>query len=688
MTNRFIKLFAVVIALLIGSTAISQTTWNIVPGWNLLGNSSIGPLEVTYQGLGNPDQTNSIWTWNATTSKWSFYAPSLSDTDLSAYAKSKSYDVLSSIAAQQGFWVNAATAFTVTSGWNNSYAALAESNFKIGWNLVGGAGNTTPLQLNKLLQASLNVAGQDITSVWTWDSTSSTWRFFAPSLEAQGSSVLSDYISTHGYIPFTTGISNSDGVWINIVKFDPLASSPTPFFTEVIGAFADPNTVLAISDGVMPTFITAVPADLNNDGKSELVLLLHNWNTGAVLLPCPNRLAIFSLGENNKFTETTSQYIDGPTNINACGEHFEVIDINLDGKADIIFATDQTDGRGYTPEDMLRVPGNLIGFVSQPNGKYTLQSFGPPEPYYSLALGTNADGSTFITSGPQGYTPRNNQYIYQGGSFVEMASTLPNISPSAAQFLNSQQKGKSDILIQASQHSGALDAYLLDANGNWNNTDTQVSPYPIIGQETAITTRGSNLIDIFNINGQPSSVLGFDGSCKIRLSPSSRSIAVIRLLGGIIDNYIPGQILHGDGEIVGTNAVRLFGADVVNGKVKIIGLNISGEDLKVNYNHIMCKDINGDGYDDIVLYNLSSGNAGAIPIVYLNNQNGGFTRINPDIFPIFRSASMIGQVSSIMADFTGDGIVDMVNFPLNLWGVTNLAGSLRLFKGIMPLAIK
>ena len=529
----------------------------------------------------------------------------------------------------------------------------------------------------------------------TWSSTNATsctasggW---SGSVDTSGTQLIS--ASTLGTLNFSIVCSGSN---LSANASSAVVVAEKPFFTEMPNAFDDPNTVLTIGNGVIANFVNAVAVDLNNDGKSELVLLLHNWTVTAIIEPCPNRLAIFSLDSNNKFVETTSQYIVGSTNINSCGESFEVVDINRDGKLDIIFATEQTDGRqttsgqGYTAADILRVPGNLIGFVSQPNGKWILQTFGPPDAYYNLALGTNAVSSTFITAGTLGYTPRNNQYIYQGGNFVELTSTLPNISSPAAQFLSTQSDSKSDILIQASPYPHtALDAYLLDINGNWNQTDSNVSPYPLLATETAITTRGTVSTDVVNINGTPTALLGLDGSCRIKLTPSSRSIAVIRLLAGTINNYIPGQVLYSNNEIVGTPAIHLFGADAVDGKVKMINLNILGENLAVNYNFIVCKDINGDGYDDIVLYDLSSSTLGAVPVVYLNNQNDGFARLSSDIFPKFDTAAVIGQASSIMADFTGDGVNDIVYFPLNLQNnVTNLNGSLRLFKGNMPLVIK
>ena len=257
MINRFIKLLTLAIALLIGSTASSQTTWNIVPGWNLLGNNSIGPLPVTYPGLRNPDQTNSIWTWNAATSKWSFYAPSMTSSELSAYAQSKGYDVLSSIASKQGFWISANSAFSVTSPWNSN-AALAASDITLGWSLVGAAGNNTPSQLNQSLRASLNGAGQDISAVWGWDRASSTWKFYAPSLDAQGGSALSDYINAQGYKPFVTSLTDSEGVWISTSQITPI--DPCAVMPKLLGDVAFPSSYsgafpIPVPTQTLPAFV-------------------------------------------------------------------------------------------------------------------------------------------------------------------------------------------------------------------------------------------------------------------------------------------------------------------------------------------------------------------------------------------------------------------------------------------------
>ena len=355
MINRFIKLLTLAIALLIGSTASSQTTWNIVPGWNLMGNNSIGPLPVTYPGLSNPDQTNSIWTWNAATSKWSFYAPSMTSSELSAYAQSKGYDVLSSIASKQGFWISANSAFSVTSPSNNN-AALAASDIPLGWSLVGAAGNSTPSQLSQSLRVGLNAEGKDVSAIWTWDTESSTWRFYAPSLEIQGGTALSDYISSKGYRPFTTEISISNGVWLYTAEIEPVLRFTTTWTGNVLEGAIDYCTNRSIR------WIAPISGfDVNKDGITDFIMPISCYQ-GPDPLPYEkhNRQIIAAwkmwCSKPDKSYYDCTQDKFGTAVINATGTNSgggnpyihvmeQPFDINNDGYPDFWYALNRDDGR-------------------------------------------------------------------------------------------------------------------------------------------------------------------------------------------------------------------------------------------------------------------------------------------------------------------------------------------------------
>ena len=74
----------------------------------------------------------------------------------------------------------------------------------------------SPSVFNANLKASL--PGTGVTTLWAWDNPSSRWYFYAPSLDAQGGSALTDYITSKGYLDFTQGnktLGKGTGFWVN-----------------------------------------------------------------------------------------------------------------------------------------------------------------------------------------------------------------------------------------------------------------------------------------------------------------------------------------------------------------------------------------------------------------------------------------------------------------------------------------
>jgi hypothetical protein len=119
---------------------------------------------------------------------------------------------LGSVAAKEGFWVNATTAFSAT-GPAGAAVALGGGDVVKNWNLVSSADSKTPSQMNQSLTAS----GKAIITAWAWDASSAKWKFYSPELDAQGGTVLSDYITAKGYLPFGTApFAVAEGFWLNM----------------------------------------------------------------------------------------------------------------------------------------------------------------------------------------------------------------------------------------------------------------------------------------------------------------------------------------------------------------------------------------------------------------------------------------------------------------------------------------
>ena len=197
-----------------GGDALAATTLNLTAGWNLLGNGSAAPIEVATT-FGDATRIAAVWKWDRSAGTWALYAPSLSSVELTLYTQSKAYGVLSSIEPKEGYWVQALAAISLA-GPEPGAATLAEADLRQGWNLVASSDNKTPAQLNLGLGSSLLAAGKTMVTAWAWDAPNAKWKFYAPALDTQGGTVLSDFIVARNYLPFDTAPAATEGFWLNI----------------------------------------------------------------------------------------------------------------------------------------------------------------------------------------------------------------------------------------------------------------------------------------------------------------------------------------------------------------------------------------------------------------------------------------------------------------------------------------
>jgi len=201
--------------------SLPPTTAQFSAGWNLSGNSQGTPIPVA-KTFGNAAQVVSLWKWLPTLGNWAFYSPLLADGG-AGYAASKGFSVLSSIEGGAGFWLNAATTFSLPlpSGTAITAASLP-GLLHPGWNLVSTADPLTPSQINAALgpQGSNQGAGTpNFASLWTWDPDYSQWYYYSPALDAQGNNALANYIAGKGYLDFAAAgktLGPGIGFWLKM----------------------------------------------------------------------------------------------------------------------------------------------------------------------------------------------------------------------------------------------------------------------------------------------------------------------------------------------------------------------------------------------------------------------------------------------------------------------------------------
>ncbi|MHB8165176.1 MAG: fibronectin type III domain-containing protein [Sulfuricella sp.] len=213
----------------IGNTLPTAPVVNLAPGWNLVGNGMNTPISAS-SVFGNPANVTTVWKWEPTGvtagityPAWAFYAPSLADGG-AAYAASKSYDFLTTINPGEGFWVNAKSVFTapLPSGTPISTSSFQDqlvppNQLSSGWSLIAVGDNPTASAFNIDIGATPPATGvipSNLISLWAWDSASSNWYFYAPTLDSNGA--LANYITTKGYLNFgTKPLDPTMGFWVN-----------------------------------------------------------------------------------------------------------------------------------------------------------------------------------------------------------------------------------------------------------------------------------------------------------------------------------------------------------------------------------------------------------------------------------------------------------------------------------------
>ena len=187
-------------------------------GWHLLGNGLATSIGVA-SAFGDAAKVESVWKWlpsaNSGAGGWAFYSPTfLTPTELSTYAVTNGFSVLSSINPGEGFWVRAKAATSFShSGIPRPFSAL---DLGAGWTLAASGDLIRPTDLNRAFSraSQSDPIPDNVTSLWSWSGTDQKWYFYSPALER--SNTLDSYIAGSGYLNFgTRPLARSEGFWVN-----------------------------------------------------------------------------------------------------------------------------------------------------------------------------------------------------------------------------------------------------------------------------------------------------------------------------------------------------------------------------------------------------------------------------------------------------------------------------------------
>lgn len=451
-------------------------------------------------------------------------------------------------------------------------------------------------------------------------------------------------------------------------------SAITPIEQVVENGYFSSQPVASISvsdaNACWTQFVT--PIDMDGDGKKDFAMHFwcNQWNMPSGFDgPTPNTFKAF-LSKGTQYSNGNNQLF-GTEEVSLGGATRKVViaDFNNDGRMDLAYAVNREDGRPIGNSISLASAQATV-VTSKSNNLYSIDRLGPANWYHavdvyqtapntkSVVFHTNSNGISFSNS---------------NGNWISDFESLPFLNGLTYRFMKSSPSKVSDDLIITVGQSDAtsLDVYM-KKNSGWQKG---------VGYAPQVTT---NAVPVIAWNGDPFmgnridigtnsyTGAGFDDSCLIKRSPTSQAMFIGKFSGRKLPQGYSGQtVKETDMPLV----YELMAFEVVSGNLQKVDLGLDTPLGSEFFNFIECTDVNGDGYDDIV---ISIQRNSGIPVVYLNNKNNKFLKLSQSFFANIPSASDVAR--SILSDMDGDGISDLVVFTLQ-----SKPQIIRVHKGLKKL---
>jgi hypothetical protein len=436
--------------------------------------------------------------------------------------------------------------------------------------------------------------------------------------------------------------AETSGVAQQNVSIAPVELSTGPLFDTTPILLPDLKAKYDLLCGSQVNVQNAIVIDLNNDGKKDLVFNLWCKHSSEVYYgPTTNTIvALIQLSDGTFVDKTKEIFGSDIVDIGGVGSGYVTADFNGDGYNDIVFAVSHEDGRGNEGGESKNMMSQTVAFMSDGNGHYSQNRFGSIKWGDDVKLLKDTNGKNMALILPAGYsTPEVWSF---NGTWNQITSY---------DWLQKNPVMLGSTMINKYDNGTKFEIWNL-INGVWN----MLSSYTFLSRTTIpIVSNGiTSTANIFRVdNNDYIDYGGLYEGCSLKRTSNGPQEVIYAFLGQQILGGYHGQTIY---DVYSPPTLKLISLGVTAQSTTLNPVTITTDNLDGNFYHIECVDLNGDGLDDILI--RTAGN----PIVYINNGNGNFEKLISNSIPVAPRGA-----SEIYVDLDGDGVKDLLYFPIDRW---------------------
>ena len=478
---------------------------------------------------------------------------------------------------------------------------------------------------------------------------------------------------------FITGsITSSCSITVSFVKYISTVFDTTGYELPY------PNDLLSgLCEESVPIFTSILsPVDINLDSYNDLIV--HYWcgpkEFGVYIdTPVPDAVVAFKNNGDETFTIANSEVFGQEVlSFGAASRKVVEADFNGDGFLDILYALNKEDGRAQAGEAggaSNEAPQSIL--LSNGDGTYAPADLGYSEWVHAVDAAQLPSGNfDAVISGFR--SPDVRGFRYEGQAFQSVtdysspggpvnrfgASTLkflPEYTIGSGSTLAISDSGDCGIQVNLSSFSKASGEWLFSDKTDFNCRTIQNAYENYTGEVGDLP--------LVTIDGKDYTGGGFgnDESCALELSPGDRPVAVVKYSAQpITGNYVEG-VIYKQGELTVENKINIF--EVSDSGLALKTGVIEGHDVSTLFTFGACRDINNDGYDDLVLLQNAGGGGEATntrnkPIIYLNDKENHLVKMDLEGIPEIPVGdnNFDYLIHGFLADMNGDSIEDLVYY--------------------------